>query len=89
MRFQTESVIWGLLFLYLLNYVIYILDLIWCELNYQNPNIIIFLFLHGQLRNSDDLNDAILNNLKTMLDEHNPIAKAFRMARDRFKSNDY
>ncbi|XP_056694876.1 uncharacterized protein [Spinacia oleracea] len=38
--------------------------------------------------NPDDFDDELINDLKRMLDRHNPIAQAFRMARDRFKSND-
>lgn len=43
--------------------------------------------MHGQSRNSDGIDDAIINDLTAMLDQHNPIAKAFRMARDRFSHN--
>ncbi|KAK9714969.1 hypothetical protein RND81_06G134200 [Saponaria officinalis] len=38
--------------------------------------------------NPDAFNGDIIERLKHMLDEHNSLAKAFRMARDRFVSND-
>ncbi|XP_027166398.1 uncharacterized protein LOC113766402 [Coffea eugenioides] len=36
-----------------------------------------------------DLDPEIVNGLKEMLDEYNPLAKAFRMARDRFQESNY
>lgn len=45
--------------------------------------------IRQSFRSSSDSYDAqIVDELKKMLDEHNPLAKAFRMARDRFDTNE-
>uniref|UniRef100_A0A803LRG6 ATP-dependent DNA helicase n=1 Tax=Chenopodium quinoa TaxID=63459 RepID=A0A803LRG6_CHEQI len=44
-----------------------------------------FTFSSKKAKNS--LDGAIVEDLRKMIDEHNPLAKAFRVARDRFASN--
>lgn len=53
----------------------------------KKNQILTILFINFS-SNPDDFDDELINDLKRMLDRHNPIAQAFRMARDRFKSND-
>ncbi|KAG8375109.1 hypothetical protein BUALT_Bualt10G0066100 [Buddleja alternifolia] len=43
----------------------------------------------NQSDDSSSLDPGIVHGLKDMLDEYNPLAKAFRMARDRFQDSDY
>lgn len=39
-------------------------------------------------KNSAVIDASVVNSLREMIDEHNPIAKNFRMAAERFKENE-
>jgi hypothetical protein len=45
-------------------------------------------FLGYEINNQDNLDSDIFNRLIKMLDNHNPFAKQFRMARDRLSDNE-
>jgi hypothetical protein len=44
--------------------------------------------LGDEINNQDNLDTDIVNGLIKMLDNHNPFAKKFRMARDRLSDNE-